>query len=409
MNDMLLPMKPTGMLPRRRRPKVPRTTGLHDEIEVTIDSLSNSGDGVARVDGRVLFAPRTAPGDRARVHVRAAKKQWMKARLVEVLEPGPDRVEPPCPIFDACGGCDWQHIDYAAQLRTKREQLVETLVRIGGLDSPEVQPVIPCDPPWHYRNRVQGQARSGTLHFHRRFSGEPVAVSRCPIADERINERLAQGLPADLAGRVELALEGDEVIVRAADERDEERGFAQVNDAVGERLVALVLEAVAGSEAPRVMDLYCGAGAWTVRIAEAHPDKHVLGIELNAASVQLARQRGKAAGLSNLAFQNGRVEAHVDALDPADSVCIVDPPRAGLDAAVVRRLRDRPAGTLVYVSCHPATLARDLAALGDRYTVQRIQPLDMFAQTSHLEVCVTLQASAATARPVPGEADSPWG
>jgi len=389
-------MKPTGMLPRRTRTKVARTVNLHDEVDVTIDSLSNSGDGVARVDGRVLFVPRTAPGDKARVHIRAAKKQWLKARLVEVLEPGPDRVDAPCELFDECGGCDWQHVDYAAQLRTKREQLVETLVRIGELETPEVQPVIAADPPWHYRNRVQGEAREGRLHLHRRLSGEPVAVPRCLIADERINARLAEGLPAGLQGRVELALEGDEVVVRAAGERDQERGFTQVNDAMGERLMALVLGAVADSDAPRVMDLYCGAGAWTVRIAQAHPDKHVLGIELDAGSVQIARQRGRDAGLKNLAFQNGRVESHIAALDPADSVCIVDPPRAGLDAAVVQRLRERPAGTLVYVSCHPATLARDLKALGRRYTVQRIQPLDMFAQTSHLEVCVTLRASVAT-------------
>jgi len=391
--------RPTGMLPRRPREKAPRTVVIHDELEVDIDSLSNSGDGVARTDGRVLFVPRTAPGDRVRVRVVAARKQWMKARLLEVSRPGPDRIEAPCPVVDECGGCDWQHLEYAAQLRTKHEQLIETLQRIGGLEAPEVQPVIACEPPWHYRNRVQGELHEGRLHFHRRITGEPVLIERCLIADERLNAALAEPLAldqrergelSDQAQRVELALQGDQVVLQAADEGATEIGFRQVNDAMGERLNALVVQAVTDSEADQVIDLYCGAGAWTVRIALDHPDKRVLGIELHPGSVLSARQAAKRAGASNLEFRSGRVEKHIASMDLSHSVCIVDPPRAGLDPDVVRRLRERPAASLVYVSCHPASLARDLKTLGGRYTVQRIQPLDMFPQTRHLEVCVTL-------------------
>lgn len=366
---------------------------LHSVQDIEIDSLANSGDGVGRLDGRVVFVPGTAPGDRTRVRITAAKKNFLKGRLEELLEPGPDRVPPSCEYFGTCGGCDWQHLAYATQLDAKAGQLRETLERIGGLDSPPVDPIIGCETPYHYRNRIQGTLRDGRLHLHKRMSGEPVVVTHCEIADGRINDFIAAGLPADRRGRVELAvLDGKVRMQNLDDDRSSELGFRQVNDAMARRLDDLMLGGVAGSDAKQILDLYCGRGEWTCRIAAACSERAVLGIDVHPGNIRAARQRQTALGLSNLEFRQGKVEKYIAGLALGDSLCIVDPPRAGLDPRVLAQLERHPPAAMIYVSCHPATLARDLKGLvGGGYEIERIQPLDMFPQTAHLECWVMLR------------------
>ena len=361
--------------------------------ELAIDSLANSGDGVGRLDGRVTFVPGTAPGDVARVRLVESGKRLARGRLVELVEASPVRAAPRCAVFGTCGGCDWQHVDYAAQLEAKREQLVQTLVRVGALDDPPVAPVEPCPSPYGYRDRIRGTLRDGRLYLHRRGDGARVPVARCEIADERINDWLAGPDPAAVEGRVELALvDGEVVALTLGDGRDTALGFRQVNPAMAARLEALLLEDLAGAGHARVADLYCGRGAWTLAIAAANPDARVTGIEVHAGAVEEARRRAADAGLGNASFRHGKVEKLLKGLTLGGGACIVDPPRAGLDERVLARLAHDPAATLVYVSCHPATLARDLKALGAAYELVHVQPLDMFPQTAHLECRALLRA-----------------
>ena len=379
-----------------RVPSAP--TALH---ELAIDSLANSGDGVGRLDGRVTFVPGTAPGDVARVAIVERKKNLARGRLVELVRASDVRVAPPCVVFGTCGGCDWQHVAYAAQLEAKREQLEQVLRRVGGLERPVVAPVTPCETPYGYRDRVRGTLRGGRLYFHRRGGEARVPVTRCEIADERINEWLgghADGHPdepgpTDVEGRVELALVDGEVRAFPLDGgRDTELGFRQVNPGMAERLQALLLADLRAAGHERIADLYCGRGAWALAIAAAEPRAKVTGIELHAGAVDEARRRAKEAGLENASFRQGKVEKLLKGLPIAGGACIVDPPRAGLDERTVARLVHGPAATLIYVSCHPATLARDLKALGAAYDVVHVQPLDMFPQTAHLECRALLRA-----------------
>ena len=361
--------------------------------ELAIDSLANSGDGVGRLDGRVTFVPGTAPGDVARVAIAEVRKNLLRGRLVELVEPSPERVTPPCAVFGTCGGCDWQHVAYAAQLEAKREQLAQTLARVGGLDDPDVAPVEPCPTPYGYRDRIRGTLRDGRLYLHRRGGDARVPAARCEIADERINDWLAGPGSAGIEGRVELALvDGEVVAYPLGDGRDTELGFRQVNPAMAARLEALLIADLAGTARARVVDLYCGRGAWTLAVAAAYPDAKVTGVEVHEGAVEEARRRAREANLSNVGFRQGRVEKLLKGLDLAGGACIVDPPRAGLDERVLARLVRAPAATLLYVSCHPATLARDLKGLGAAYDVRHVQPLDMFPQTAHLECRALLRA-----------------
>ena len=218
-------------------------------------------------------------------------------------------------------------------------------------------------------------------------------VARCEIADERINDWLAGPGPADVEGRVELALvDGRVVALPLGDGRDTALGFRQVNPAMAERLEALLLDDLAAAGHARVADLYCGRGAWTLAIAAADPARRVTGIEVHAGAVEEARRRASEAGLANASFRQGKVEKLLKGLELRGGACIVDPPRAGLDERVLARLAHDPAATLAYVSCHPATLARDLKALAGAYEPVHVQPLDMFPQTAHLECRALLRA-----------------
>jgi len=365
------------------------------ELEVSVTSLTNTGDGLGHIDQQVVFVPYTMPGDKVRLKVVQDKGTFLIAELLEVLEPAPDRIIPSCSYFGKCGGCDWLHIPYELQLEVKVEQLLETLQRIGGLADVAVDKIIASPAPMNYRNRIQGNLRDGTFHYMHRGSNKLIAIDECQIADDLINRRLAQGFEVDTTAKVEVAVSDDEVTVVPVNAKHSTGlGFRQVNSQMGEELTNLVLHAVQGSDCLVVNDLYCGRGEWTNAIARLLPAASVFGIDSMADNINLARACATEMDLVNVEYHQSLVEEALDKFKVKNSFCIVDPPRAGLDAAVSKALCKRLAKELVYVSCHAATLARDLKILtAGGYKVTSVQPLDMFPQTSHLECMARLQAS----------------
>lgn len=363
------------------------------ETELVIEQLTNAGDGLGRQDQRVVFVPYTLPGDRVRIRITQRKKSYALATVIELLKPGEDRIDAPCHWFGSCGGCSWQHVPYLRQLEAKSSQLRETLTRIGMLDELPIEPIVPSKQIYGYRNRIQGEISHGQFHYKWPRSDQRIAVDRCDIAEDSINEYLQTDLTQALQGRVEIAVVDGEVTVAPVNDRNStELGFRQVNTAVSEHLTARLLETVAQSECSRVMDLYCGRGHWTNQIGETHPDKHVVGVDSSEDNIRQARTQAGARHLANVTFHQATVERSLNKLVIGDSLCIVDPPRAGLDTRVTDALVSDPCQELVYVSCHPATLARDLKQLtASAYHIQTIVPLDMFPQTAHLETLVLLQ------------------
>ena len=391
--------RPSGAGRRGRRPAGARrryASAAPETVELDVVDLGSGGEGVGRLDGAVVFVPLTAPGDRVLARVVERRKRFARAELVELVEPAPVRVEPRCAAFGTCGGCDWQHLDYRAQLAAKRSALGQALARIGGVEAPDVAEPVPSPAGYGYRDRVRGTLLGGRFHLRRRGTGEPVAIARCEIADEAINARLARGFEGEPDGRVELALDADAPdpvdTLRVGEDRATGLGFRQVNPAVAKLLEALLVEDAAAAGAGVVHDLYCGAGTWTLPVAAALPEARVIGVEAHAGSVGLARRRARAAGLANVELRHGRVERLLDGLRLAGSTCLVDPPRAGLDEVALARLAADPPATLLYVSCHPATLARDLRALDVSHELVHVRPFDMFPQTAHLECRALLRA-----------------
>jgi 23S rRNA (uracil1939-C5)-methyltransferase len=436
-------------------------------LSVAIERLVFQGSGLGRLpDGRVVFVPYTAPGDLAEVEVTEARDNFIRADLVRALTASPLRVAPPCPHFANCGGCQWQHLEYASQLHWKREILQELLVRVGKLDGVPVSAPLALASPWEYRSRAQfkvvtGAAAGGArLHigFHQRDTHRVVDIDRCPLLDTRLNgilrtvrhmrdpglhklfPRLREFWLAVGAGTGEVvvclfARAQDRATIRLLFHRirDEERGlqgivlldgdprqhprfvdrhghgaitevvgqhrfrvdataFFQVNGQAAEMLTRLVIEGAALTGAERVLDLYCGVGTFTVPLGRLA--RETMGIETSAAAAADASHNLRANRVTGARVLQAQVEQVLPSLEkgsPWDLV-VLDPPRQGCSRRVLEAMSGMAVPRVIYVSCDPSTLARDLGILVRAgYRCLSIQPVDLFPQTFHLESVALLE------------------
>ena len=417
------------------------------EIELTITSLSHAAEGIGRHEGRAVFVPFALPGETVRAEIVEEKKNFARARLVEILTPSPDRIEPRCPHHFAlpapqsairnpqsaiaCGGCHLQHLAYPAQLKFKQQTVVEQLTRLGGFADPPVRPTLPSPSPFNYRNHVQfSLTPDGQLGFRAIHSHEIAPIREChqllpALADlfprinvapnyvpdlERLTLRLGDGdeawiifesdapapemelgLPASAAllrpDGFALTLAGDDHLLQTVRGRAFQisaGSFFQVNTPLAEQIVELALNGLALRGGETVLDLYCGVGLFSAFLAPLAG--RVIGVEAYAPAVNDAAVNLDE--FDNVELYEAPAEAVLPHLDIRFDAVLLDPPRAGCAPAVVEALAASGASRLVYVSCDPATFARDarrLAAGG--YALDWVQPLDMFPQTYHVE-CV---------------------
>jgi 23S rRNA (uracil1939-C5)-methyltransferase len=400
-----------------------RETGVNlivSPFEVTVEKLVYGGDGLARLDGRVVFAPFVLPGERIRAEALDEKPGMVRARAVEVLEPAAERVPAPCPYFGRCGGCHYQHSPYEYQLRAKREILVEELRRLGKISPPEEIAVISAD-PWGYRNRAQFHIHNGRVGYLEARSHRLCAVAECPVSSPAINRAIAalnemarnprwprfvRSLEVFTDERqVQLnVLETDRPVARrffewcaesipgfvngALDYEDRFRvspaAFFQVNRFLHGRLVEAAIEGAQGESA---LDLYAGVGLFSLALAGRFG--RVTAVESGAAAANDLEFNAQRAGLNNVRVARGTTEQFLAGLDRTPDFALLDPPRAGIGKGVVHRLGELKIPRLAIVACDPATLARDLAGLlASGYRIEAMTLVDLFPQTYHLETVV---------------------
>lgn len=449
---------------------------LNEIIELTVDSLAFGGEGVAKYDGIAIFIPDVAPGDVIKAEIISAKKSYAKAKLVEIITPSKDRIKPFCGLANVCGGCQWQHLDYEAQLKAKKQIVQETVKRISGIDT-VVKDVLPSDKIKHYRCKVQypvGQTKVSKrilAGYYKKGTHEIVNVKHCPIQSELIdeitefvrtraqelgltayNEKKAKGLIRHFVFRessttnqvnlifvinykkvpdemVELAEDvmskfkevtgvlanfnigrnnvilGKEFVSICGEDHiiEEIKGvkykitagsFFQVNPTSAVKIFDTVKDAIKERvENPTILDVYSGVGSFSYWLNDIA--KNVTSIESYPLAVEDAKENKLLNKADNVDIFEGDAQTLLDDFVKEKmtfDVVITDPPRKGCSTESIEAIAALAQKYIVYVSCNPSTLARDLKSLQEKgFTPEFIQPVDMFCHTYHVESIVVLK------------------
>ena len=368
-----------------------------DKIKLSIHDIAFGGEGVGRLEDFVVFVPFVIIGETVEVEITEVKKNFARARLVNVLTPAPERVTPECHYFTRCGGCQYQHIDYPAQLRIKQKQIADLFERIGKISREVVAPVLPCPAPYAYRNRIMirsqwnGPAKKLEIGFIRTDNKFVEDITECKIAEPALNTQITEvrANPPPKGGiKVVLRVQPENWQVP----RD---SFFQNNFFLLPKLVETVRDFLQSCGTRHLIDLYCGVGFFGIEAASA-VDSFV-GVEYDRLAIEAARQNAADRNIHNGEFVAANVETVLPEMlkkfSAEKTAVILDPPRKGCQPATLDLLRTTRPAQIIYVSCHPATMARDLNLLcaDGVYELVRVQPLDMFPQTQHVECVADLR------------------
>jgi 23S rRNA (uracil1939-C5)-methyltransferase len=401
---------------------------LNAEFEVSIQSLVYGGSGMGRLaDGRAVFIPFTLPGEKVKARVKEEKKGFVMAETLEILQPSPQRIIPRCPHYGMCGGCHYQHIPYELQTGYKKEIFVEQLLRIGGIENPFISQVVKSNEAWNYRNTLQFHlSPSGKLGFERSNSHDALVIQECHLPCRALNEawpkldfeyipeiervELRQGdddelllamysenatppefeteLPISavhISPQGQIILAGNDhlnISVHGKSLRINAGSFFQVNHFIAERMISILLERIHLTREMVVLDGYCGVGLFSVFLAPLV--RRCLGVEVSSNAC-----RDYAFNLDaydNVELYEGTAEEVLPLLEVKPNLIILDPPRSGIERRALAALVGMAPKQLVYISCNPATLARDAKHLIEAgYKLDESILLDMFPQTYHVE------------------------
>lgn len=415
-------------------------------MKISVEKLTQGGDGLARSSGKVIFVRDGVPGDEALVKVYKETKGFMRASIAELVEPSPHRTEPRCPVYTWCGGCQWQHIDYEYQKQAKESILRETLERLGGITDPEIGPITGPESPYGYRSKVSltlwAAGRKHFIGYHEKGSSRLVSIGGCPIAETPVEEAIAtisrvlssiKSSPLRLE-RAAIATDGERAYITLYPERHTDRRpltrlvehlkrfpetefisiipkeveftitacgmryiltpslFSQACSSVNEAMLATAAEWARDLAPASVLELYSGAGNFTLPLAAAAT--RLTAVEIDPGSSRYAGRSAAENGIDNCEFITASAEDYLSG-PPADTpgfdLVVLDPPREGAKD-VLDGIAALSPGAIIYISCDPAILARDLSRLArSGYEPRDIRPFDMFPNTFHIETMVLLR------------------
>ena len=410
-------------------------------MQIEIEKIAFGGAGIAKKDGKVFFVRGGLPEDVLEINIIKDKGNYAEAVIAEIIKPSPDRIEPDCPVFNLCGGCQLQNLNYPAQLREKEYILKETLGRLGGLYDVAIEPIVPSPKEFGFRNKVTLSTwfYKGKWHvgYNQKGSNRKVAIDSCPISTDivdktikRISEVLASlGDPYYPLEKIHISSNGlksqitlvprhsrrgdllktllkhlrrhqetENVSINGSGETGFEfsilgnkflttpSAFTQVNSEINELMIRTVLDWAELTQEQTVLDLYSGIGNFSIPLALGASE--VLAVEISNNSVKLARKSAQANSVNNLVFQNAASEHAIEVLNKDEEkfdLIVLDPPREGAKE-IIEGLVELSPTKVIYVSCDPATLSRDLKRFDELgYKVVKVRPFDMFPQTFHLE------------------------
>lgn len=370
---------------------------IGDKLSVVINDVAFGGEGVGRFEEFVVFVPFVVPGEEVEVEIVEVKKRFARGKLLRIVESSPHRVQPLCPYFGDCGGCQYQHIDYPTQLEIKRKQVADLFQRIGGFSSDRVAAVVPNPQPYGYRNRIMIRSqwdkfKQGlNIGFIRADNRLVVDIQECKIAEPSLSAEIqhVRAHPPPKGG-IKVVLR-----IPPPDWEVPRDSFFQNNFFLLPRLVEVVREVVRSSGSKHLIDAYCGVGFFAIELADLVHS--FLGVEVDPPAINAARRNAAAKNRQNGEFVVGRTEdllaSILDRFPPASTTLLMDPPRTGCPRPSLELLKKTGISQIIYVSCHPATLARDLNILCSDgvFELLKVIPVDMFSQTQHVECVADLR------------------
>jgi len=402
-----------------------------ETYDIQLEKLTYGGDAMGRLpDSRAIFVPFGLPGEKVRARLTEEKKNFARGEILEILEPSPDRITPKCKHFGQCGGCHYQNLPYEKQTQAKTDILIDQLKRIGKIENPPVKPMVACPNPWNYRNHVQfhltKDGKIGYVGASLRLAPTVIPISECHLPEDSINELWPQlefepdaeierislrvGNDDDLMLVLEsesleppeleleagisvahvyeentVVLAGSDHILMRVLERDfkvSAASFFQVNTVMAEKMVEHLLAKLPIDQSTTLLDVYCGVGLFSAFFAPKCG--RVIGIEFSESSCEdFAVNLDE---FDNVELYEGEAEDVIPYLEANPDIVLVDPPRAGLDKAVLDGILKLSPSLIAYVSCDPSTLARDAARLiNGGYKLREVTPFDLFPQTFHIE------------------------
>ena len=401
-----------------------RITHQGDRVTLTLTSWGRLGEAMADFDGYNVFVAGGIPGERVVAEVVKVHRKYVSAKVVDVLEASPDRVEPPCPYYGECTGCQWQHLSYDAQLKTKHEKVTDALQRVGELADPPVSEVRPSPDQLGYRNHARFTInRDGALGFINRETRQFVRIDKCLLMHQGVNDLLEElqdhcGETTQLSIRagkysgdflIQPYLVHPEIGVLTGQKRYTESvagqdflvsspSFFQVNVEQAAAAADVVRDRLHLTAADVLLDAYTGVGTFAILLAPSV--KRVIAVEESSAAVADAKQN--AGDLQNLEFVLGRTEDVLRNLPVKPDVVVLDPPRSGCQPRALESLIEMAPSRVAYVSCDAETLGRDLKILCQGgYRLDEVAPLDMFPQTHHVECVALLSRGESSSQPAP--------
>ena len=412
------------------------TTKIDEIYDVNIEGLENEGAGVCRINGMVVFVPKALTGEKVRIRITEIKKNYAKGKVIEVLEKSKHRVDSGCPYYEECGGCNLRHQDSKENLKFKKEKVENAIKRIGKLDI-KVNDVVSSFRDDNYRNKASFKVENNKIGFYSEGTYQLVDIKECKLMKKEINDSLYyirkyleenKNEIKNVTVKYGNAMNEILIDIYSVNESDinicdflinnlpslktiifndkivyqngyisqiinglmfncSAKSFFQVNDMQAEKLYNLAIKSANLKESDTVLDLYCGTG--TISCIVSSHVKKVIGVEIVEDAVRDAKCNLMINNINNVKFIVGDAAKKVSKIKEKVDVIFVDPPRSGMDRKMISIIKNIKAKKIVYISCNPVTMARDLNYISDTYITSKVTPVDMFPNTSHVEcVCV---------------------
>jgi len=358
---------------------------------VKIENLNHQGLGVTRVNDKVTFVEQALPGETVDIKVTEEKKKYNLAKIQTIIEKSPNRIEPVCPYYEECGGCDFDHVDYETELKYKKEKVENILKKYAHIDV-NIE-IIRSDKVYNYRNKITLHKQNKKIGLVKKNSNEVIEIKECKLVNEKINEILRNNLKEGIIrtnGKEIISNENENITINIDKYKFKVNlnSFFQINPYTYEKMFTHIKKLINFNDI--LLDLYSGVGVFSILLSENC--KKIYSIEINENSYKNALENKKINNLENITFMLGKVEDNLPKISEKIDTIIVDPPRSGLSKITIKQIININPKKIIYVSCNPMTLARDLNLLNNSYKLECIKAFDMFPRTNHIECVCELKS-----------------